>query len=214
MRSGRLRHTAIFQYDQGSTADAYGQPAQDWVRRAKRRASIWPLSGKEFEAAQQTYGETSHEILVRHDSATELITNKDRAWFDGRLFNITHVLNPNERNKQLQIYAVELVGETYTPATVAVPTPTEVAVGGGVYDYVFDFAYDIVEGPQEVDGWTLELGVGGAVTITSVRIENGNIKVQATPGAQQGEAISLAYDGTNGSYFAANEYEFTQVLET
>ena len=69
MRAGRLRHKLIVQKPTiGSDGkDAFGQPTQGWSQYVTQWGSVSPLRGRELEAAQQRYGEVTHEVVTRSE---------------------------------------------------------------------------------------------------------------------------------------------------
>ena len=66
MRSGALRHSVIIQQPGIGTVNAFGGPTESWTQYAERRMGIKPLMGKELEAANERYGEVSHEFRARY----------------------------------------------------------------------------------------------------------------------------------------------------
>ncbi len=104
MRAGRLRKRVII--ERASTAvDEYGEEIETWATLTTVWAGVEPVSGKERIQGGQAKAITTHLIIMRHTD----ITNNDRINLSGRIFNIESVINRDERNKELQIMAVENV---------------------------------------------------------------------------------------------------------
>ena len=59
MEPGRMRHTVAVQRLEGSRNE-YGEPEKRWVDAAVVRASIQPVSGRDFAAALQEQAEVTH----------------------------------------------------------------------------------------------------------------------------------------------------------
>lgn len=106
MRSGTLRHRVTHQaYTE--TADTFGQMAQSWADAGTYWAGIRQLSARELEIAGQLQTRATHTITLRDVRAT--IRPRDRLVFDGRAFNVSHVENVEERQRELRAMVVEAV---------------------------------------------------------------------------------------------------------
>lgn len=106
MRAGELRHLVTIQQaaiSQGTD----GAAVETWSTFATVYASVEPLVGKEMFASKQVQSQTTHRIRIRHLAG---VTSSHRVLFDGRVFNITEVLNLQERNAEMQILAFEGAG--------------------------------------------------------------------------------------------------------
>lgn len=77
------------------------------------RGELVPLSGRELLAAQQMVTEVSHEINLRwHPAlADRRAVAAMRAVCEGRIFNLTALLDLDERRRWLTLYAVEAVND-------------------------------------------------------------------------------------------------------
>lgn len=78
----------------------------------KRKARISPSSGREFVAAQAVQPELSCIIAMRSDSVTRAITPDMRITRDGRTFNIGAVYDEHTLNKEVKIWATEILGRS------------------------------------------------------------------------------------------------------
>jgi SPP1 family predicted phage head-tail adaptor len=103
MRSGRLRHQVVIQQVTESQ-DASGAVVESWAALATVWASIDPIAGNEFFAAKQTMAETTHRIRIRYLSG---VVPKMRVLFGSRTFDITEIINFQEKNVELQLMATE-----------------------------------------------------------------------------------------------------------
>lgn len=104
MRAGSLRHTADIQV-RSTTNDTYGEPANTWTTYLQGvRLSIEPLTGSEYFAAEAQQGVVTHRIRMRYQAGIEPY---HRISFGGRVFDITSVRDVFEKNRELEIYAVE-----------------------------------------------------------------------------------------------------------
>ena len=105
MRSGRLRNKITFQ-QKATTPDGYGGQAVTWQEVATRRAEIQPINGKEFIAAMGEQAESSAKITLRYDSALSGINPDWRIIHGTTVYDIQHISNLRELNRELQIVAV------------------------------------------------------------------------------------------------------------
>lgn len=105
MKIGELRHRITIQ-ENISAKDSFGADTPNWTDVATVWASIEPLSGKEFFAAQQINAEINTKIIMRYRTG---IKPEMRATFKDRVFDILSVINDNERNISLVLMAKEVV---------------------------------------------------------------------------------------------------------
>lgn len=108
-RAGRLRHRLKLQEDQG-TQDATGHVVASWVTIGEYWGAVEPLQGRELIDAQQIQEQWNTRIVVRYhkDFTPEkrvVHAAKDRT----RTYDIKSVLNPSERNMELQLYCTEVL---------------------------------------------------------------------------------------------------------
>lgn len=105
MNFSKLRHRITIQ-ENISVKDSFGAETPNWTDVASVWASIEPLSGKEFFAAQQINAEVNTKITMRY---REGIKPEMRVVFNERMFNIISVINENERNISLILMAKESI---------------------------------------------------------------------------------------------------------
>lgn len=102
---GEFRHVITFQ-KLGNTQDDYGAPIEQWNNTLTTRAGIYPLSGREFYAAETVNSEVTHKINMRYMTG---LTPDMRIKFGDRYFNIISIINFQERNIMLQLLCREVV---------------------------------------------------------------------------------------------------------
>lgn len=81
-----------------------GEVIQTWVTKQYIWASIEPLTGREKFLAQQVYTDLTARIRVRYRSD---INPTMRLLFGHRIFEINAVVNPGERNEELELLCTE-----------------------------------------------------------------------------------------------------------
>lgn len=86
--------------------NSYGESMETWVDVIKTRAGIFPMTGSEKFAGDQFNSEITHKIHFRY---VKNITPDCRILFQGRVFNITSIVNLTEKNVELQLYCKEIV---------------------------------------------------------------------------------------------------------
>ena len=84
----RLRHRITIER-KTTGADAWGQPVEAWETAAVVPAEVWPLSGREFVAAQATQAGVTTKITIRYQAG---IDPEMRVLHDGKTYNIRAVL--------------------------------------------------------------------------------------------------------------------------
>jgi SPP1 family predicted phage head-tail adaptor len=106
VEAGRLRHLISIQ-QQTTTQDSYGEAVNTWTDvYANIWASVEPLQGREFFSGEKFQSEITHRIRMRYKSG---LLPKQRVKFGTRYFYVTDIINPQERNKELQLMAKELI---------------------------------------------------------------------------------------------------------
>jgi SPP1 family predicted phage head-tail adaptor len=103
---GKLRHRITIE-QVIETQDADGSMIETWTTFAMAQASIEPISGREYFAAQSTQADVTHRIRLRYLSG---VTPKMRVNYNSRIFDILSVININERNRELQLMCREDIG--------------------------------------------------------------------------------------------------------
>jgi len=85
--------------------DPDGDGAQWTCKAPKIRAAIWPLKGKEQLEGMKVELTVTHKIRMRYLSG---VTADMRIEFGSRYFNVRSIINPDERNRMLDILAEEV----------------------------------------------------------------------------------------------------------
>lgn len=101
MRAGRLRHYLNIYSVQKSGGVSSTETLTFIV---KWPCEILPLTGKEYQALGGTSNELTYKITGRY---LRNITAAHIGIFNGRRFRFKSVINIEERNRELQIVAVE-----------------------------------------------------------------------------------------------------------
>ena len=84
----RLRHRITIERKTAG-ADAWGQPVETWETVAIAPAEVWPLSGREYIAAQAEQASVTTKITVRYQAGIEPAM---RITHDGKTYNVRAVL--------------------------------------------------------------------------------------------------------------------------
>jgi len=110
MKAGDLRHRVTLQQlvtgsPQNTTA---GEPDQAWGDVATVWAAVEPLQGRALEAAQMIQSEVTGRIRIRYRAG---VTAAMRVSFDGRLYDIKAVVDPDERHRELVLYTAQGVND-------------------------------------------------------------------------------------------------------
>ena len=105
MRAGQLRHPIIIQ-EVVETRDAVGGITKTWDTWHQVRATITPLSSGEQIRAAQFGGETTHTVRIRYIDGLDL---QHRILFGDRIFEITGIINFEERNRELLVSCKEKI---------------------------------------------------------------------------------------------------------
>lgn len=103
MRAGSLRRRVTLQ-SRATAHDAYGQQSTSWATVATTWADIQPLSGRELLSAQAQQAETTHKVLIRYRAG---VTSAMRLLYQGRVFNIQSVTDPDMAHVTLELLCSE-----------------------------------------------------------------------------------------------------------
>lgn len=86
--------------------DESGQPFHEWQDVATVWAAVEPLRGREYFEAHQVQAEVTTRIRIRYRPG---IRPDMRVLYGGRVFNITAIIDPEERHRELQLMCREVV---------------------------------------------------------------------------------------------------------
>ena len=103
LHAGKLRHTIEWQNEQ-TTPDGMGGESRQWVTLTTDKAWVKPTTGNERWFAMRTEANITHRIYTRYRSD---VTPTMRIVFDGRPLQVKAVLNIEERDKWIEIHAIE-----------------------------------------------------------------------------------------------------------
>ncbi|MCF0149152.1 MAG: phage head closure protein [Clostridium sp.] len=108
MNPGDLRHRITIQRLL-HTQNHYGEVVDEWEDVISVRAAIYPVSGRDFYAAEAVNSETTHRINIRY---VEGITSSMRVKFGERYFEIiSPPINFQEKKVLLQLMCKEIAYE-------------------------------------------------------------------------------------------------------
>lgn len=110
MRAGMLRHKIAIQKPSTATSrDSYGAEVVAWSTDSQPYASIMPLRGSEYLAAQQVQSSVTHKIRIRYQTLVggTRIHPRCRIRFGTRYFNIQDILKIDERDIFLDMMCME-----------------------------------------------------------------------------------------------------------
>lgn len=107
MRAGTLRHLVTLQTPT-SAPDGDGGFTDTWTALATVWASIVPATARDLErvVAGTVQSSATHLVTIRYLAG---VTTKTRIVFGSRLFSVTGVQNPEERNISLVLVCQEIV---------------------------------------------------------------------------------------------------------
>ena len=114
MRAGKL-DTKIKIYAITESTDAYGGPTESFDTYIERFASVEPLTERELYRDGMRETNATTRFVVRYDSETAAITNKDRIIVGSTQYDVVSTGPVGPRGTQINILAAEHVGETVSP---------------------------------------------------------------------------------------------------
>lgn len=98
-----LRHAVLIE-QHADTVDSVGGQTLVWSTFASVWAMMKPYTGREVVASQQLQSQVTHKIVIRYYAG---VTAGMRFNFNGRLMNIRHVINPEERSIWMELLCDE-----------------------------------------------------------------------------------------------------------
>lgn len=106
MRAGRLRHRIAIQANT-PTRDSHGQEIESWATVATVWGAVEPQRGGErfIDEANQLLAERTTQIVIRYWSG---LTIEHRISWNGRVFNIQGIINPDYRNREMRLTCEEI----------------------------------------------------------------------------------------------------------
>lgn len=104
MRAGKLRHRITIQ-QVAETQDETGALVSDWSTFAEVWGSVEPLRGRELFMAHEQQARMDVRIRLRYLAG---ITAKMRVLFGSHTYQIVSVINPEMRNREMQLMVWEI----------------------------------------------------------------------------------------------------------
>lgn len=106
MRAGQLRHRVTIQ-EPVEARNGYNEAITTWAPVATVWASVEPLSGREFFAAEHVQSEITHRVRLRWRPG---IAPTMRVLFGGRHLMIEAVINYRELGTEMHLMCREAAG--------------------------------------------------------------------------------------------------------
>lgn len=105
MEAGKLRHKINVKRETTTGTGDRGQPVTDLTTVATVWGRIEELSGSEAETARQLVSTATTKITLRYING---LKTSDTIEFNGRSFEIGHIANPDNRNRELTLTCSEV----------------------------------------------------------------------------------------------------------
>ena len=122
IQAGKLRHRIQIVKANG-TVDSFGgvpQDLVDWTVLHNCWAAIDTLNGRDMLTSDSFMSEVNLQVTIRFFPDVD---SSCRVWFNGKTFQITATVNPDQRTKMLILLCVEI-----NDSKQQVPTPLEPTV--------------------------------------------------------------------------------------
>jgi SPP1 family predicted phage head-tail adaptor len=104
MQAGKLRHRVTIQ-QATETRNTLGEAIKTWSTVATVYASVEPIRGREFFAAEQVQSEISHRVRMRYRSG---LAPRMRLLYGSRMLQIEAVIDVEERHRETQLMCREM----------------------------------------------------------------------------------------------------------
>jgi SPP1 family predicted phage head-tail adaptor len=104
MKPGERKTSMVTLQRRGTAQDTAGQRIETWTTIRREWAAIETITGREFFAQSGEMAEATHRVVVWAGSEVQA---RDRVLFGTRVFDITAVLDHNDR--ELALMCVEVV---------------------------------------------------------------------------------------------------------
>jgi len=82
-----------------------GSATTSWQTYATLKAAIWPVSAKETIRGERQEHRITHQVRIRYLSG---LNSAMRVNFGGRILEIVSIVNPEERNRHLDLMCEEV----------------------------------------------------------------------------------------------------------
>lgn len=107
MRAGRLRQRVVLKRSV-STLNAAGEPVETWTPYATVWAEVSPLRGREFWEGAQQQQQLTTRITMR--PRTDVVPSHRAEWGE-RVYDVESVIEPDYRNRMLQLMCKERINQ-------------------------------------------------------------------------------------------------------
>ncbi len=107
MDIGQLRHSVTIERP-AETRGQMGSQKKAWAPICQTWARVQPLSGRALEVAQALHAEVTVKITIRHRADVD---STCRVTYRGQVYVVQYVLNPEEQNRELQLYCTSGVSD-------------------------------------------------------------------------------------------------------
>jgi len=104
MKAGKLRQVVSVER-QDLAVDEFGERVDTWVKLFDGRASIEPISGREYMTQSGAHSEVTTKLRIRYDDTRGTVEPKDRVVHGAIVYDIISVININERDRELVLMA-------------------------------------------------------------------------------------------------------------
>lgn len=107
MRAGSLQHRITIERP-AETRGQMGSQKKAWAPICQTWARVQPLSGRALEVAQALHAEVTVKITIRYRAD---VAETCRVLYRGTVYAVQYVLNPEEQNRELQLYCTTGVSD-------------------------------------------------------------------------------------------------------
>lgn len=105
MEPGLMRYIVTVQKI-GTGENEFGEPENQWADVVSLRASISPVSGREFAEGFKEHSQLTHKVTIRYNKA---VKPHMRLKLGDRIFDILHIIDPWEMHQEMTLMCRELV---------------------------------------------------------------------------------------------------------
>lgn len=107
MDIGQLRHSVTIERP-AETRGQMGSQKKAWAPICQTWARVQPLSGRALEVAQALHAEVTVKVTIRYRADVD---ETCRVVYRGTNYAVQYVLNPDEQNRELQLYCTTGVSD-------------------------------------------------------------------------------------------------------
>ena len=107
--AGKYSTKVTVQRRDESQTTGMNEPAPEWKTYHTCWASLDPISGREFQAGDQTTADVGYRVRLRYSTKSSEITPKMRIQHKGRTFEIVRVVDAENRHVEMILDCREVV---------------------------------------------------------------------------------------------------------